>query len=104
MKTGKNFIAEALVKQGYGLYYYRREASQLEEDFFVRTQQELLPLDVKSNKNTSRSLAELIRNEKYSEIHQGIKMTAGNIGRANGIYTFPYFCAFLLKRYLRQQA
>ncbi len=100
----ENFIAEALVKQGYGLYYYRREDSQLEEDFFVRTQQELLPLEVKSNKNTSRSLAELIRNEKYSEIHQGIKMTAGNIGRAKGIYTFPYFCAFLLKRYLGQQA
>ena len=25
----------------------------------------------------------------------------GNIGLANNIYTFPYFCAFLLKRYMK---
>lgn len=32
----ENFAAEALVKQGYGLYYYSKENSNLEEDFFVR--------------------------------------------------------------------
>lgn len=96
----ENFIAEALTKQGYGLYYYRREDSQLEEDFFVRTQRELLPLEVKSNKNTSKSLATLIRGEKYADIRHGIKLSAGNIGESGGIYTFPYFCAFLLKRVL----
>lgn len=96
----ENFIAEALTKQGYGLYYYRREDSQLEEDFFVRTQRELLPLEVKSNKNTSKSLATLIRGEKYADIRHGIKLSAGNIGESGGIFTFPYFCAFLLKRVL----
>ena len=96
----ENFIAEALTKQGYGLYYYRREDSQLEEDFFVRTQRELLPLEVKSNKNTSKSLATLIKGEKYADIQHGIKLSAGNIGESGGIYTFPYFCAFLLKRVL----
>ena len=98
----ENFIAEALIKQGYGLYYYKREDSQLEEDFFVRTQKELLPLEVKSNKNTSKSLATLIKGEKYADIQHGLKLSAGNIGESNGIYTFPYFCAFLLKRYLSQ--
>lgn len=29
----ENFAAEALVKQGYGLYYYSKENSNLEEDF-----------------------------------------------------------------------
>lgn len=29
----ENFVAEALVKQGYGLYYYSKENSNLEEDF-----------------------------------------------------------------------
>ena len=86
---------------GFGLYYYKREDSQLEEDFFVRTQQELLPLEVKSNRNTSKSLSTLIKGEKYSDILHGIKLSAGNIGFSNGIYTFPYFCAFLLKRYLK---
>ena len=96
----ENFVAEALAKQGYGLYYYKREDSQLEEDFFVRTRDELLPLEVKANRNTSKSLASLIKGEKYADIRHGLKLSAGNIGQANGIFTFPYFCAFLLKRYL----
>lgn len=32
----ENFAAEALVKQGYGLYYYFKENSNLEEDFFIK--------------------------------------------------------------------
>ena len=68
----------------------------------VRTQKELLPLEVKSNKNTSKSLATLIKGDKYTDIQHGLKLSAGNIGESNGIYTFPYFCAFLLKRYLSQ--
>ena len=96
----ENFAAEALVKQGYALYYYKREDSQLEEDFFVRTQQELLPLEVKANTNRSKSLSALIRNERYADIRHGLKLTKGNIGEDSGITTFPYFCAFLLKRFL----
>nr|MCR5607031.1 ATP-binding protein [Treponema sp.] len=33
----ENVIAEALCKQGYGLFYYKKENSTLEQDFFVRT-------------------------------------------------------------------
>ena len=98
----ENFIAEALTKQGYGLYYYKRDDSQLEEDFFVRTKEELLPLEVKAGTNKSKSLSTLINGEKYADIRHGLKLSAGNIGEANGIFTFPYFCAFLLKRYLAQ--
>lgn len=29
----ENIIAEALSKQGYGLFYYKKENSTLEEDF-----------------------------------------------------------------------
>jgi len=28
--------------------------------------------------------------------------SAGGEGKAGGIYTFPYFCAFLLKDYLKR--
>ena len=97
----RSFFVISLDGQDFGLYYYKREDSQLEEDFFVRTQQELLPLEVKSNRNTSKSLSTLIKGEKYSDILHGIKLSAGNIGFSNGIYTFPYFCAFLLKRCLK---
>lgn len=96
----ENFVAEALKKQGYELYYYKKENATLEEDFFLRTQNELIPIEVKSNRRGSKSLTALIRNENYSDISHGIKLTAGNIGYANGICTFPYYCTFLLKRYL----
>lgn len=97
----ENIVGEALVKSGYGLYYYKRENSTLEEDFFVRTAQDLIPIEVKAVNGRAKSLRTLIGSDKYEDIHYGIKFTGGNIGYENGIYTFPYFCAFLLKRYLR---
>lgn len=97
----ENFVAEAFVKQGLGLFYYKKENSTLEEDFFVRTQNELIPVEVKSNDKRSKSLATLIRSENYCDIHQGIKLGDFNIGKAEGIITFPYFCAFMIKEYLK---
>ena len=97
----ENFVAEAFVKQVLGLYYYKKENSTLEEDFFARTKSELIPIEVKSGSNGSRSLAALIKNANYKDIRHGIKLGDFNIGQADGIYTFPYFCAFLMKEYLR---
>lgn len=99
----ENFVAEAFLKQGLGLYYYKKENATLEEDFFVRTKDALIPVEVKANKNSSKSLNQLISNKNYSDIHYGIKLGDSNIGFENNIYTFPYFCAFLLKRYLKKQ-
>ncbi len=99
----ENFVAEAFLKQGLGLYYYKKENATLEEDFFVRTKDVLIPVEVKANKNSSKSLNQLISNKNYSDIHYGIKLGDSNIGFENNIYTFPYFCAFLLKKYLKKQ-
>ncbi|MCM1145551.1 MAG: AAA family ATPase [Blautia sp.] len=97
----ENIVGEALTKSGYGLYYYRRENSTLEEDFFVRTASELIPVEVKSTNGRAKSLRMLIESAKYADIHYGIKFAGRNIGYGDCIYTFPYFCAFLLKRYLK---
>ena len=99
----ENFVAEAFVKQGLGLFYYKKENSTLEEDFFVRTQNNLIPVEVKSNRDQSRSLSSLIKNENYREISYGIKFGDFNIGYADNIYTFPYFCVFKLKDYLKKK-
>ena len=96
----ENVVGEALVKAGYQLYYYKREDSTLEQDFFVRTASALIPVEVKAQRGTAKSLRTLITSDKYEDIHYGIKFTAGNVGFSDDIYTFPYFCAFLLKRYL----
>ena len=99
----ENVIGESLVKQGYNLYYYKREDSTLEEDFFVRDMKNLIPIEVKSNNGTSKSLRTLISSEKYSDINYGFKFIKGNIGYDGKIFTFPYFCSFLLKRYLNRK-
>lgn len=98
----ENVIGEALVKSGYDLYYYKRDDSTLEEDFFVRTVSDLIPVEVKSTNGRSKSLRTLIASDKYPDISYGIKLTSSNIGYSENIYTFPYFCAFLLKRYLKE--
>ena len=95
----ENFVAEAFIKQGLGLYYYKKESATL-EDFFVRTKDELVPVEVKANNNRSRSLRKLISSDSYSDIHWGIKLADSNVGIEDGICTFPYFCTFLLKKYL----
>ena len=96
----ENVVGEALVKAGYQLYYYKRENSTLEQDFFVRTASALIPVEVKAQRGTAKSLRTLITSDKYADIHYGIKFTAGNVGFSDDIYTFPYFCAFLIKRSL----
>ena len=98
----ENFVAEAFIKQGLGLFYFKKDNSTLEEDFFVRTQNELIPVEVKSNNARSKSLTTLINNKNYSDIVHGIKLGNFNVGYANNIYTFPYFCAFMLKNYLKK--
>lgn len=98
----ENIVGEALVKSGYQLFYYKKDDSTLEEDFFVRTQQQLLPIEVKATRGTAKSLRTLISSKSYPDIQYGIKLTAGNIGYSDNILTFPYFCAFLLKEFLKQ--
>lgn len=98
----ENIVGEALTKCGMGLYYYKRDDSTLEQDFFVRSKKSLLPLEVKARNGTAKSLQTLIAGEKYPDIQNALKLCAGNVGYNNHILTMPYFCAFLLKRYLQQ--
>ena len=96
----ENIIAESLTKQGCELYYYKKDNSTLEEDFFVRSKDCLIAVEVKSTNASAKSLKTLIKSEHYPDIKYGIKFAKSNIGYANDIFTFPYFCSFLLKRYL----
>lgn len=96
----ESIVGEALAKGGYELFYYKRDNSTLEEDFFVRTQASLVPVEVKAKNGTAKSLRTLIASESYPDIRFGIKCTAGNIGFENQVLTMPYFAAFLMRRLL----
>lgn len=99
----ENVVADALVKSGYNLFYYKRQNPSIEEDFFLRTANELVPLEVKASNDKARSLSKLIQSDNYPEIKFGIKLVKGNIGVDSNILTFPHFCAFLLKRLLKDK-
>ena len=95
----ENVIADMLTKEGYNLYYYKNEKGTLEMDFFIRDKDSLIPIEVKANNNATISLNNLV--ERYDDINYGIKLCNKNVGFNNKFYTFPYFTAFLLKRYIK---
>lgn len=99
----ENMVADMLVKQGYSLYFYRNEKATVEMDFFVRDKSCLIPVEVKSSDNATASLNQLIKKDTYSDISYGIKLANKNIGFNGKFYTFPYFLAFLLKRFLSEK-
>lgn len=96
----ENIVADMLVKQGYELFYYKNEKSTVEMDFFIRDASSLVPVEVKAQNSATASLKNLIEKDKYSDINYGIKLCANNIGFNGKFYTFPYFCTFMLKRYM----
>ena len=100
----ENAIGESLVKQGYPSYFYKSEKATLEMDFFIRDAKSLIPVEVKASDGATISLKNLISSEKYSDIKHGIKLCSKNLGFNGEFYTIPYFCAFLLKRYLNDTA
>lgn len=97
----ENIVSEALFKEGYKLYYYKKENATLEEDFFIRSADNLIPVEVKAKGGRSKSLRTLISSDRYPDIAYGFKLSSNNIGYGDKVYTFPYFCAFLLKRFMK---
>ena len=97
----ENIVGDMLVKAGYGLYYYSKENSTLEEDFFVRDTDSLIPVEVKAKNGNSKSLNTLIKSDSYPDIKYGIKLIDGNVGIEEKIRTFPHYLVFLLREYLR---
>ena len=100
----ENIVADMLVKQGYSLYFYKNEKGTIEMDFFVRDENSLIPIEVKAVDGSTVSLNNLINGKNYTDIKYGIKLGYKNIGFNDKFYTFPYFTAFLLKRYLKDKS
>lgn len=99
----ENIVGEMLRKSGYEqLYYYKNDSPALEMDFFVRDSDSLVPVEVKAKDGATASLNHLIDWQSYPDVSYGIKFGYKNIGWGGKFYTFPYFLAFLLKRFLKE--
>ncbi len=99
----ENIVGDMLVKQGYGLYFYRNEKGTIEMDFFVRDADSLIPVEVKANDASTPSLNSLIEKDTFTDIKYGIKLANKNIGFNGRFYTIPYFLTFMLKRFLSEK-
>lgn len=98
----EHIVGEALVKAGVPLAYFKRENSTLEMDFFVRSADCLVPVEVKAENNRSKSLRTMIDREIYKDIRWGVKLVNGNVGFENGILTLPQWCAFKIREIVRE--
>ena len=99
----ENIVGEMLRKSGYEqLYYYKNDSPALEMDFFARDSDSLVPVEVKAKDGATASLNHLIDWPSYPDVSYGIKFGYKNIGWGGKFYTFPYFLAFLLKRFLKE--
>ena len=99
----ENVIAQMLSAQGFEAVFFRNKKGDIEMDFMVRDSRSLIPVEVKANDGATKSLNTLIDEEKYSDIVYGIKFCKKNIGFNGKFYTFPYFLAAFLKRYLNER-
>ena len=75
-----------------------KENSTLEMDFFLRSQDRLVPIEVKGENGRAQSLRTLIRSDTAHGITWGIKLINGNVGFEDSVLTLPQWCAFLLPK------
>ena len=76
----------------------------LEMDFFLRSGNDLVPIEVKSENARAKSLRTLIASEHYKDISWGVKLVNSNVGFENQILTLPQWSVFLLPRVLKPRA
>lgn len=89
----ENYICNALENNGHKLFYWT-SGNQAEVDFVTRIEDDIIPIETKSNKNTrSKSLAEYAK--RYSPKY-AIRFSQKNFGFENGIKSIPLYAAYIL--------
>ena len=90
----ENYVASALVSNGYTSYYWESEG-KAEIDFLIQTQQgEVIPVEVKSAENVrSKSFLQFVSryNPQFS-----IGISAKNVGFENQIKSIPLYAGFCI--------
>lgn len=88
-------VADALVKKGHTLHFYRNESSKREIEFLIQKEGRIVPIEVKGGNSRATSLAQLMKGSE--EIPEAYKFIDGNVGTGtNRIVTLPlYMVQFL---------
>lgn len=89
----ENIISEILVKKGYILHYYKTDNSQMELEFLLEKNGEVIPLEVKAGNSSTLSLNSFMKKIQPSV---GYKLIDGNIGIADRKITLPHYMSIFL--------
>lgn len=91
--VAENYIAQALTRNGYSLYYWTSK-NTAELDFVLQKGQEIIGIEVKKENHTrSKSLNVFVN--KY-EPDYSIKFSNNNFGYTNNIKSIPLYAAFCI--------
>lgn len=98
----ESVVAESLKRMGFDYYFYKSKDYNVELDFvIVDDNDEILPIEVKTYRERGISLKAVLKGD-YN-IHYGIKLSENILSYNKGIFTIPYYCLFLLKRFLHEK-
>lgn len=94
----ENYVACELIKMGYDLFYWSRKGKNngnAEIDFIIQNKLDVIPIEVKSGKNTqAKSLR--FYNELYKP-NLSIRISANNFSFNDNVKDIPLYALFCLK-------
>ena len=88
----ENVIADALVKNGYKLYYYKPDDDH-EIEFLIEKNGDVVPVEVKAKNSASASLNSFIDDYSPRIVY---KLISGNVGRVDEKITLPHYMVMFL--------
>ena len=91
----ESFVADALLKSGHTLHFYRSESTKREVDFLVQDRGGVVPVEVKAGRAAANSLKSLM--SASNSIELAYKVADANLGVGKGgIVTIPHYMAMYI--------
>ncbi len=97
----ESLVDEALTRMNIDHYFYKNKDYSVEFDFVIADGNEIIPIEVKSYRDRGISLKSVLKGD-YN-VHYGIRLSENTLSYNKGIFTIPYYCLFLLKRFLYEK-
>lgn len=94
----ENYVASELIKMGYELFYWSRKGKNngnAEVDFIIQNKLNVIPIEVKSGKNTQAKSLKF-----YNELFKpklSIRISANNFSLNGNVKDIPLYALFCLK-------
>ena len=95
MKGGlyENFVALQLMSKDSHLHYYKAQNGDVEIEFLIEREGQVIPVEVKAGNSSSKSLNIVLKRE---DIPFGYKLISGNTGSIEKKISLPLYMSMFL--------